>query len=98
MVLLDHLRLCLTTGLDPLGQLEDLEVQDMAMVAQDMVLHMGKEHLQLLAMAHLKLRSMVNLKLLFMANSRDRHNLVNNSSNNLLLRYYIFSCTIPVQC
>merc|ERR1711971_119960 len=86
MVSLDHLRLCLTTCLDPLGQLEDLEAQDMATVAQDMVLHMGKEHLQLLAMAHLKLLSMVNLKLLFMANSRDRHNLVNNSSNNLLLR------------
>ena len=102
MVLLDHLRLCLTTGLDPLGQLEDLEVQDMAMVAQDMVLHMVKEHLQLLVMAHLKLLAMVNpkllamahpkllamvnLKLLSMVNNRDRHNLVSNSSNNPLSR------------
>ena len=76
MDLLDHQHLCLTTGLDQLGQLEDSEVQDMGMVAQDMVLDMAKEHLLLLAMAHPKFLPLVN--------SRD--NLVNNSSNNPLPR------------
>merc|ERR1712172_469965 len=74
------------------GQSVDLEVQDMATVAQDMVLHMAKVHLQLLVMAHLRLLAMVNTKLLVMAhlkllsmvNSRDRRYLVSN--NNPLSR------------
>merc|ERR1712172_279606 len=73
-----------------------------ATVAQDMVLHMAKVHLQLLVMAHLRLLAMVNpkllvmvnsklllmahLKLLSMVNNRDRCNLVSNSSNNPLSR------------
>merc|ERR1712172_308105 len=52
------------------GQSVDLEVQDMATVAQDMVLHMAKVHLQLLVMAHLKLLAMVNPKLLVMVNPK----------------------------
>merc|ERR1712172_432502 len=71
-----------------------------ATVAQDMVLHMAKVHLQLLVMAHLRLLAMVNpkllvmvnsklllmahLKLLSMVNSRDRRYLVSN--NNPLSR------------
>merc|ERR1711971_644321 len=70
------------------------EVQDMATVARDMVLHMAMAHLRLLAMVNPKLLVMVNSKLLLMAhlkllsmvNSRDRDNLVSNSSNNPLSR------------
>merc|ERR1719376_1524899 len=70
MVLLDHQHLCLTTVSDQQGLLADLEAQDMVVVAQDMVLHMAKVHLQLLVMAHLRLLAMVNPKLLVMVNSK----------------------------
>ena len=87
MVLPDHQLLCLTMDLDQLGQLEVLEVQAMAMAAQDMVLDMVKVHLQPQAMVHLMSLAMVSNKVNLVTNSSIKVNLV--SSNRLLFRCYL---------